>query len=832
VYSLTTWLSAKYLLNLPVANATHDAVAHYALGASRDEAGPFFAGANGLENRWLVEGAPADGVRTGVADTQLPLTFLRGMWVTAGGFRARDRASTGGIIDAELLDGTEHHELEAHAWFGVTAAPRQRAIAPNTFSARRGEVDLGPDFSASIVATGPLGTLLGGSGWYAAGIAPEVASTRFTFTAQTIMDKDNDGMVDGLPGVVPTEQVSRDTRTPITYAVPLMLRGGLDRGVHHLDVTLLATPANDARYLFNSTLQAAGVNGTTLVGDAIATWRGKWTRTRARAQVAWHRSMRWESARDPAAANKPQLLSAYVPATLPEDPVLADACRDDEPPGDYPPDKYPKIPNCPVPSGWFASGGAGPLTDTTGDRPSITADLAHRVGNNVIRAGTTGEDTRLVHETRFTGGLQIRSLFPGQESQRRFADPAQTCSIDIAQPCPTVDKSVLRYRTRYTAAYLEDTWHAAPNFAFDGGVRWELMWVGPVLHFSNEWSPRFGLSWNPELDLGRALGTVRARVSTSAGRSYAYLPAGLGPTILRRDKTVDRITSMFGEGRAVDTGAPFSVAPGVAPIAQDEATLGAEIAFEKAVQLTTWLQGRRLVRGLETTTAGFDNPGRHGGTAALRETGLFAAELATAPTAKLVLRVGYMYGRTIGSWTGAFDPRQGAVLYNGTDFDGTSINMLGRLPTDIGHRTYIEAERGGEVGSAKFAIAARLTTGSGRPRSALGDTFDGNVIYLIPRGTASRGPVVSQANIRIRAWWRSLDITLDLFNVFDHRDALTVDEFYAAGPTIRPIDQGKVDDLVFLKNEDGTPAPRRANYAAATSFQSPFSAVLGVSRAF
>ena len=91
------------------------------------------------------------------------------------------------------------------------------------------------------------------------------------------------------------------------------------------------------------------------------------------------------------------------------------------------------------------------------------------------------------------------------------------------------------------------------------------------------------------------------------------------------------------------------------------------------------------------TTAGFDNPGRDGGTPAIRETGLFAAELATAPTAKLVLRVGYMYGRTIGSWTGAFDPRQGAVLYAGSDYDAHVANLLGRLPTDIGHRTYIEA---------------------------------------------------------------------------------------------------------------------------------------------
>lgn len=819
-YTLSTWLPARYLLRLPVASASHDAVAHYALGAGRDEAGPFFGGANGLENRWLVEGAPADGLRTGIADTRVPLAFLDGMWITAGGFTARDRASTGGMIDAELRGGTPVHEVDARVWVGWTAPSRQRAIPRNSYYVISGEQDIGPEAAASLVATGPLATIgdaLGGRAWYAAGIAPELNATKLRWTSQTIVDLDNDDVPDGYPGFVVTEQIGAYARTPITWRVPFMLRGGLDRGVHHVDVTLVGAAATDEWYLANATLQAAGARSVTLAGDAIATWRGKWARTRAKAQLAWHRTMRDESARDPAAANLPQLLSAYVPATLADDPAIAAACLD--------PDPADMFTSCPVPYDWFISGGAGRLTDTTGDRPSLTVDLAHRLGNNVMRIGATGEDTRLVHETHFTGGTQIRSLFPGHESQRRFADPDQTCSTDIALPCPTVDTSVLSYRTRYTAAYVEDTWQAAPNLAVDGGVRWELMWVGPVLHFSNQLSPRLGMSWDP-------LGKGQSRVWTSMGRSYAYLPAGLGPTIIRGEKTVDRIISSFGEGRSVDTGSPYPVTPGIEPITQDELTTGAQLAFAPAVRATMWLQGRWLRRGLDTTAGRFDNPGRTGGTPALRETGLIGAEVATSPTAKTVLRLGYMYGRTIGSWTGAFDPRQGAVLYAGSDFDTTSVNQLGRLPTDIGHRTYIEAERGGRVGSARLAVAARLTAGSGRPRSVIGESFDGD-IYLIPRGSAGRGPAVTQANIRISALWQGFDITLDLFNVFDRRDALTLDERYARG-SIQPIDGGTLSDLVFLKTEDGRNAVRRTppSYALGTSFQSPFSAVLGVHRAF
>ncbi len=815
-FSLTQWLSADYLLKLPVASATHDAVAHYALGANRDEAGPSFGGATGLENRWLVEGAPADGLRTGVADTSIPLTFLDGMWVTAGGFTARDRASTGGIIDAELVRGTKTHEVDAYAWVGITAESRKIAIPRNSYYVRRGKLDLGPDASASVVATGPLGELFGGTAWYAAGVAPELTSTKFTWNAQTVVDLDGDQIPDGLPGFVVNAPIDELSQTPLTWRVPFMLRAGLDRGVHHADVTLLGVPGSDVRYLYNATLQAAGVNGTSFVGDAIATWRGTWKMTRAKAQLAWHRSMRRESARDDAAANLPQRLTAYVPEMLDEDPVLAAACHDDMPMDMFTP--------CPVPFGWFVSGGAGPLTDTTGDRPSATVDVAHRIGNNVLRIGATGEDTRLVHETTFTGGMQTRSLFPGHESQRRFADPDQPCSTDPALPCPTVDTSELRYRTRYTGAYLENTWHASNDVTVDAGVRWELMWVGPVLHFSNEWSPRLGLSWDP-------LGEGRSRVWASMGRSYTYLTAGLGPTIIRSDKTVDRVISMFGEGRSVDSGAPLRVVSGIEPIEQDEVTTGAQFApLGTAFRFTLWLQGRWLRKGLETVPAGFDNPGRRGGTPAIRDTGLFASEVATSPTAKTVLRIGYMYGRTIGSWAGPFDPRQGAALYAGSDFDGTTVNLMGRLPTDMGHRTYIEAQRSGSVGSAKLSVAARLTAGEGRPRSVLADSF-GEVIYLIPRGSAGRLPVVTQANIRISALWQGFDITLDLFNVFDRHDALTIDEFYASG-NVHPIDGGDATDVVFLKNENGTDATRRASYAHATSFQAPFSAVLGVQRSF
>ena len=817
-YALTTWLPATYLLRLPVADATHDAVAYYALGAGRDEAGTSFAGANGLENRWTIDGAPADNARTGGVDTRVPLVFLDGLLVTAGGFAARDRTSTGGTIDARLRRGTDHHELDARAFMTWTAEGRHRPVVAGTYDVRRVIADPGPAASLSLVATGPLASFLEGHAWYAAGLAPALSTVDFTWTAARLVDRNHDQIPDGLPGIVETEATQIDRRRALTWSVPAMARLGFDRGPHHLELTLLGTASREVFSLANATLQAASIDRTVFVGDAIATWRGTWHDTHGHVQLAWHRSMRGDAAHDPAAGGIPQQLTAYVPAMLAEDPTLAATCADD-----VMTDPYPAFANCQVPTGWFASGGAGSLVDATADRPSITADVAHRFGPNVLRAGITGEDTRLVTETRFTGGVQVRSLFPGQTTERHFIDAATICSSDPTVPCAYADHSTLRYRTRYTAAYVEDTWAAAPNITVDGGLRWELMWVGPALHFSDQLAPRLGATWDP-------LGEGRSRVWTSMGRSYAMLPAGLGATILPGDRSVDEINSAFGRGRAIETGLPLRVVPGIEPIAQDELTIGGEVALVRAVRLRTWMQGRWLRRGLETTEDGFDNPGRNGDDPASRDTGLFAIELATSPTSRLSLRTGYVYQQTIGTWTGAFDPRQGAVLYAGSDYDVRPTNLYGRLPTDLGQRFYIEAERRGSIGAVRLSLATRLTVASGRPRSVLATT-DFGIAYLIPRGSAGRNPLVTQANIRLSAAFRSFDLTLDVFNLFDRREPTNLDEVYTSGE-ILPISGGSLDDLVFLKTTGGTTPTRRSGFDVPTAYQSPVSVALGIHRAF
>jgi hypothetical protein len=225
------------------------------------------------------------------------------------------------------------------------------------------------------------------------------------------------------------------------------------------------------------------------------------------------------------------------------------------------------------------------------------------------------------------------------------------------------------------------------------------------------------------------------------------------------------------------------------------------------------------------------------GVPALRDSTVVAADVLIAPSPKLSFRATYLWGRTVGTWTGPFDPRQGANLYASDEWDLDATNLYGRLPTDPGHRVAIEGERRGRFGSVELAVATRLTVSSGRPRNVLAAT-DLGVVQLLPRGSDGRMPAVSQANVRLAARWRRIDFTLDMFNVFDRQEAVTVGEIYTDSTS--PIVGGTPEDLVFAKTEtcngegtcNGRPVERRPTFGLPTSFQNPFAAVLGIRRAF
>jgi hypothetical protein len=188
------------------------------------------------------------------------------------------------------------------------------------------------------------------------------------------------------------------------------------------------------------------------------------------------------------------------------------------------------------------------------------------------------------------------------------------------------------------------------------------------------------------------------------------------------------------------------------------------------------------------------------------------------------------WGRTVGTWAGPFDPRNGVNQLAGPDWDLDPSNLYGPLPTSSGGRVFVEAERRGQIGELAVSVATRLTVASGRPRSVLADG-DAGIVELLPRGSAGNGPPIAQANLRLAARWRGVDVTLDVFNLFDQRTPTNLDEVYTSD-AVRPIEGGTASDLVFLRSDSGTPAIRRTAFQLPIAYQSPLSVTLGVHKAF
>jgi hypothetical protein len=822
-YAITTYLSTDYLRALPAADGSYDQFATHVLGAANDGAGPSLGGSTGVENRWTIDGAPVDDLFSGAAQSHVPLIFLTGMAVTTGGFTARDRASTGGTIDGELIKGGEQTKIDAYAWITYETAPATFPAVPDTFSPRTGRVDFGPALTAAVVASGPLhrlGDWLGGRAWYAAGIAPKVAIDHFAFTAQTLVDANGDGIADGLPGVPVTRFVDSYKELSVPWLVPAMARAGLDRGIHHVDLTLYGQLQHSEFSEFDATEPASGVNQLDFVGDAIASYRAEWPDTHVHVQASLHDNIHRDSAATSSAANIPQLETAYVPATLADDPKLAGACAAA---------RTAIFEPCPVPFGFFDSGGAGELTDVDAHRATWSADVTHKLGDmNMLRAGATQEDT-IFHQTeRFTGDEVLLSLFPGETITERFLNTAFACDAnDPATPCHYADSAKLDWHVRYSAAYVEDTVTLAPGLVADAGLRYEYMEVADAFAL-DEPAPRLGVSWD-------ILGNGTSRVWASMGRSYPLIPAGIGSVVLPRVATVLDQTSQLGLSRSIDDGAGLPIASGLVAPKQDEATAGAQVSLlDHRIDATAWVLRRSLHDGLETTFGTFDNPGRTSAVVppAERQTEQLGIELQTPPARPFAVRIGWSWGETVGTWSGPYDPRQGVVLYGGTDYSSSVENLYGVLPSSPGNRFYAEAIARFHVAKVPAGVSSRLTLQSGLPREALGDS-DIGIVELLPRGAAGNDPMLSEVDVRLFANLHGFDVQLEVFDVFDQRDASLTDEIYAGnGQIVRPIDGGTYSDLIWLHENGGGLAQRNPAYGFPSAFQNPTTFVLGVHRAF
>lgn len=827
--AIETTLGRGYLRRLPVADGDAVLAASHVLGATRDDAGLSWSGASSLDNRWTLEGAPIDEPQFGIMGTRIPIDFIAAVRTRTAGFGARDHAALGATIDVTLREGGPRHDGEARAWLGAGRSPTTPGRVRGEFRGFEARYDDLRAVSAVGVIEGPLPAWRGAAAWYVVGVAPTVSDQTLLQRAYRRTDTDDDGVPDrGADGSVRHQLLAAQADDALGYSVPILARAGVRAGAHEVAVTALAHAGRDTTWRGIAEDSAAGVDRTQRDLDVVATWRIRGEDARLEVQAAWHAESSEASAHDPAGAGAPLFSWAFIPPPDPtvtdlDDRLVREGCADGGG------DSYPMIENCPFPAGYYATGGAGLLRDATQERPSITTEAHHRLGEHLFAFGVRSEAGWFEDARRYTGGFERLVFGEGFHVDYRYVRLGEGPGFDDdcgGQPCRFLDRVATSYRTSAVAAWAQDTWRPDPRVAVEYGLRFQRTTLGDDVLDLSELLPRIAGAYD-------FLGGGRARLFVAWGRYAQTLPAALGIALLQQP-TLMQTDVLAGETVTLHGGRELRVQDGAQGARVDEALAGVEVGLPDAIRLGASVRQRHLGRALELDWGVLSTAGSRGGTAATRDFTEVSTWLENAPDAKLGLRVGYAWSRLRGNWSGPYDPQAGYTLYASTVFAGgpgdSHENATGTLPNDRPHRFFAElALRGAWRG---FAVEGglRASAQSGRPIDA---RLGGAQTFAIPRGAAGRLPALTNANLHLAARRGRVTATLDVFNLFDRRAPIAVDDRYASGDS-RPVSGGDRTDLVWLKNDDpvfaddGRPAAVNARHGEPTRYQSPITAFLGV----
>jgi hypothetical protein len=110
-----------------------------------------FAGATGLENKYLIDGVDVTETYKGYTGTDLPYNFIKEISMIAGGYEAEYRSSLGGILNVVTYSGGNEFSGEAFGFF-----TSNRLTSPQ----RQGPLDIGSgqfaDYDFGFRLGGPL----------------------------------------------------------------------------------------------------------------------------------------------------------------------------------------------------------------------------------------------------------------------------------------------------------------------------------------------------------------------------------------------------------------------------------------------------------------------------------------------------------------------------------------------------------------------------------------------------------------------------------------------------------------------------------------------------
>lgn len=196
----------------------------------------------------------------------------------------------------------------------------------------------------------------------------------------------------------------------------------------------------------------------------------------------------------------------------------------------------------------------------------------------------------------------------------------------------------------------------------------------------------------------------------------------------------------------------------------------------------------------------------------------------------------YTYSRLIGNYNGLYDADNSYFAPNGTtayDTPDLVLNKYGPLANDRPHSGHVDAYYVAPVGKGQITAGFSFSAFSGVPRNYQAAVIPAyQIIFLLPRGSAGRTDAVTQLDMKLGYRQQltknsAVEVFFDVFNLYNARTALTVDDNYTFD-VAAPIVDGNTDDLAHAKNAAGLPIQKNPNFGQPTSFQAPIHGRLGL----
>ena len=472
------------------------------------------------------------------------------------------------------------------------------------------------------------------------------------------------------------------------------------------------------------------------------------------------------------------------------------------------------------------SGGFAPHQDGKFQRNVYKIDVSKFWGRHEIKGGVDWEDVDS-EVNRYEGGAGQRisklrsSAATGSQIyyRHRFFIDDTAPGYDPDNPATFVPAVPLTVSpgTLNTSFYVQDGWRVGSNLTINAGIRWERQQIEDRLgetsiDIDDAWAPRLGVVWDPA-------GNGRSKIFGSYGRFFESIPLDINIRSFGGESSCfcnnfdpspnNILPDAASPVRTSRLGLPVTpVDEGLQGQFIDEVLLGGEYRDPAELQPRRQVHvpgSRPCHRGLpdhrlwrvfhrEPWEARWldDDLLRlldRGSAEAKRTNTSFELSARKRFSNNWQMLASYVWSRLEGNYDGTFQNSTGQLdpnINSAFDYADFLVNADGRLSNERVHQWKFDGSyevSRGALSGLNLGLSTRWF--SGYPLNAYGHSFlyANWEEYLVPRGSAGRGPSEWEADMQVSypirlGETRRMNLFMDIFNLFNRQNTIQLDERY------------------------------------------------------